>query len=193
MKYFFIKQGSFILFLLLSIQGYAQTKVDSININRAKEILLLNFPEKEFPANHLVYIFQDYIMLIYEKDNKDIFRYYEVGYNFTEQKYGYELIKTNAKKRRRSPELNRIFTDCPICREKIYFLPDSIASLPYVGKSYEYFMLFVQGEKKCEYNRPLIYLYGKNVNHNRDALYLLDAESYAFLVEKLYKTVGVIK
>ena len=152
-----------LMFAIVSLPMTAQTTFDSININRANDVVTLYFNQNEIPANYLVFIIQNDIMVIFDNGNSYSFLYYNVENNNSYVFKGIEEKKKETKKRKLNKcVLNSLFNDCFACTQKSVFFPENMYKHN-IYQVYNYFVLYCNGDKVCEYNLPYAFVenYGR--------------------------------
>ena len=191
-----IKLGLLLLLFFFTFGGvHAQTKGDSIAINDAKNVIELTFKGQLEPSDYLVYSFPAWVVLVYQQKDWYCHKCYSKSYldkfDGNEQAIEYSLESTfdiripKRQKKKESCILYHMFNEEHIPDISSFFVPDTIAVRYSMSDyiTYEYFLLYSNGRKVCEFNKPLPLLVGKN--EDIVAVPELDSAWYTYLKEKI--------
>lgn len=139
----------------------AQSVFDSININRAKEAVILSFGT-EPPPTFLIFIVRDNLIVISDSENAYEYWFY-TALGFEDQKQILSVLDNKSQIKRRHMrerskiKLDKLFNDCEICKQNELFFPDSLTSYP-MRQTYNYFIMYRNRIKVCEYNMPYAFV-----------------------------------
>jgi hypothetical protein len=145
----------FILSLSIAVPMASQIKLDSININRAQEIILNKFDT--IPTqDYFVAVFQDYFLITYSDSNKYFLSYYKNIFDINMQKTIFDLIETREVKIKKHSVLYKLFNEENICSVSQLYTAENLNTVAVHGNPFFYFVIYRKGEKLCEFNYSII-------------------------------------
>ena len=170
-----------VIVFLSSKLGYTQVKkdaklshIDSVNINLSKESI--NFLKIDSTnENYIVYILNKNILVISKKDSIYRIDYLHSEFDFKKQRNF--LIKDSCEYIKKNEILDRAFS--PTFYDKSFLYSEN----KYIGSSYVYFLVFLNGIKETEFNLPsLTYEIS-----NKKFSYPINKKLQSYLTNKLLK------
>jgi len=168
-----------LLLFLCSTNVYSQSSPDSLNIRYVER--LLNAESVPLLSNtYFVFVVYPYSVVVFEENKYYKLYYYKRDFDFNKQTNVFILQNCKIERVRKISMLYRIFNNQADCISE--FIPDSLVEIMITSKPsnpFNYFVLYKEGQKKCEFNYPDIKL--------KTDMILRNKKLHSYMLNKLIK------
>jgi len=161
----------FFIFIWQQHQVFAQKRIDSLNVAKAKKVIQKNFNSKLDSANYIMYNLDDKYLIIEKRHNKYMLFFIKAETGLEDS------LKIN-----RNSKILKIAFDPNSCEK--YAVNKDTLSKPkaHPHSKYIYYYLKNNGIVYCEFNLPAIY----DVDVRNQTIYPIDDNVHKFFIKKMF-------